>query len=251
MRPLLDEEVQRLPDKYRGPVVLCDLEGKTRREAARQLGIPEGTLSGRLTTARRLLAKRLARRGVTLLGGALAACLSGGAALARVPAPLVRETVQATPAVAAGQAAAAGVISAKVAALTQGVIKAMFLTKLRTVAIALLTLGLIGAGAGLFSVRVLAQKGADAQKIDSPKGAPRAGVKVPGGAKRRGGPPFQAAFGYTWYLRPMHFPRGVGPGEDLGLHFGGVSLSVSQAAASRPGQEGGLSFVLAGAEFTG
>src|SRR5258708_2093044 len=68
LRPILDRELNRLPDKYRVAIVLCDLEGGTRRDVARQLDIPEGTLSGRLTTARRLLAKRLARFGPALSG---------------------------------------------------------------------------------------------------------------------------------------------------------------------------------------
>jgi RNA polymerase sigma factor (sigma-70 family) len=70
LRLVLDHELNRLPEKYLAAILLCDLEGRTRKEAARQLGVPEGTLSGRLTTARRLLAKRLAGRGVTLSGGA-------------------------------------------------------------------------------------------------------------------------------------------------------------------------------------
>ncbi|HWY86616.1 MAG TPA: sigma-70 family RNA polymerase sigma factor, partial [Gemmataceae bacterium] len=63
LQPFLDEELSNLPDKYRMPVVLCDLEGRTRKEVARTLGIPDGTLSNRLATARKLLAKRLARHG--------------------------------------------------------------------------------------------------------------------------------------------------------------------------------------------
>ena len=66
LRPVLDQELSRLPDKYRVPVALCDLQGRTRRDVARQLGIPAGTLSGRLATARRVLASRLARVGVAL-----------------------------------------------------------------------------------------------------------------------------------------------------------------------------------------
>ena len=77
LRPLLDQELSRLPDKYREAVVLCDLEGKTRKEAARQLGWPPGTLACRLARARVLLARRLTARGLALSGGALAAALLG------------------------------------------------------------------------------------------------------------------------------------------------------------------------------
>src|SRR5206468_7345036 len=73
LQPLLDEALSRLPDKYRAVVILCDLEGKTRGEAARQLAVPEGTVAGRLARARAMLAKRLAQRGVALSGGGLAA----------------------------------------------------------------------------------------------------------------------------------------------------------------------------------
>src|SRR4029077_17689507 len=64
LRPLIDEELSRLPDKYRLPVVLCDLEGKSIKQATQQLGWPQGTLAGRLVRARRMLAKRLTQRGV-------------------------------------------------------------------------------------------------------------------------------------------------------------------------------------------
>src|SRR5262249_23907846 len=74
-RPLLDRELSLLPEKYRAAIVLCDLEGRARKEAARLLKVPEGTLSSRLATGRQLLARRLARRGVALSGGALAVAL--------------------------------------------------------------------------------------------------------------------------------------------------------------------------------
>src|ERR1700722_18912537 len=74
--PLLDQELSRLPVKYRVAIVLCDLEGMTRKDVARQLKIPEGTLTTRLITARAMLAKRLARHGLAVAGGSVAVVLS-------------------------------------------------------------------------------------------------------------------------------------------------------------------------------
>jgi RNA polymerase sigma factor (sigma-70 family) len=132
LEPILDEELNRLPDKYRLPLVLCDLESRSRKSVAQQLKLPEGTLSSRLARGRRMLAKRLTGRGVTVSGGALGMKLSGSAALAGVP--LVVSTVKAAVTVAAG-GAASSVVSANVAALTEGVVKAMFMTKVCTASI--------------------------------------------------------------------------------------------------------------------
>src|SRR5262245_53789525 len=85
LQPLLDQELSRLPDMYRVAIVLCELEGKTRKEAAGQLGVPEGTLAARLARGRALLAKRLARHGLAVSGGSLAAVLAPNASSAGAP----------------------------------------------------------------------------------------------------------------------------------------------------------------------
>jgi RNA polymerase sigma factor (sigma-70 family) len=166
-RPVLDQELSRLPEKYRVPVVLCELEGRSRKDVAGQLAIPEGTLSSRLATARRMLAKRLARRGLALTAGALALGLSAQVAAAGVSVPLVTSTVKAATQLAAG-AAARAVVSANVAALTEGVLKAMFLNKLKTPMAVLLAVGLLGAGVGLLALPRLAAQPAPNQPAASP-----------------------------------------------------------------------------------
>ena len=146
LRPLLDEELNRLPDKYRLPLVLCDLEGRKRREIARQLRIPEGTLSSRLATGRKMLAKRLGRKGVALSGGGLALALSEHSVSASVRCALFDSTVHAAMLVAAGSALTGGVISARVAAATDGVMRTMFLNRLKALAAILISIGALLAG---------------------------------------------------------------------------------------------------------
>ena len=150
LQPVLDEELSRLPDNYRLPLLLCDLEGKSIKEATQQLGWPQGTLAGRLARARKMLAKRLTQRGVVLSGGALAVVLTEKAASASVPLSLAASTSKAAVAVAAGKVAAPSLVSAKVAALMEGVMKGMFLSKLKTVsAVLFVVLGLGAFGGGL------------------------------------------------------------------------------------------------------
>ena len=145
---LVDEGLSRLADKYRVPIVLCDLEGRTIQEAARHLGWPPGTVATRLTRGRALLARRLSGTGLKLSAVALAAVLSQGAAAASVPAPLLSATVKAANVFAAGTTTATGVISASVAALTQGVLHAMLLSKIKAISATLLLVGVLGTGVG-------------------------------------------------------------------------------------------------------
>jgi RNA polymerase sigma factor (sigma-70 family) len=141
--PVLDRELSRLPDKYRSVIVLCDLEGKTRQEAACQLGLPGGTVASRSARGRAMLAKRLGGYGLALSGGALAALLSENIASAGVPTVLASATIKTASLTAMGQAVTTGLVSANVAALTQGVLKAMLITKLRLATAVLLMLGTI------------------------------------------------------------------------------------------------------------
>jgi RNA polymerase sigma factor (sigma-70 family) len=148
LQPLLDQELTGLPENYRLPILICDLEGKTIKEAAQQLGWPQGTLAGRLARGRKLLAKRLASRGVLLSAGALAV-VSENVASAGIPTSLMSSTVKAATIIAVGQAMVAGAVPAKVLALTEGVMKHMMLAKLRKAAVVgLVALCLCGLGAG-------------------------------------------------------------------------------------------------------
>lgn len=176
LQPVLDEELDRLPAKYRAAVVLCDLEGKTYQEAARLLGWPVGTLSTRLTRGRKLLADRLARRGLTLAGAVLTALLSQKAVPAAVPASLVVGTVRAASQFVAGQAAATGPLAANVAALMEGVVKTMLLSKLKLTTLVVLVMTVAAAGTGGLLYRTRAAERATSQKPPDRRTADRKSV---------------------------------------------------------------------------
>jgi RNA polymerase sigma factor (sigma-70 family) len=156
LRPLLDQELGRLPENYQVVLLLCDLEGQTRKEAARQLGLPEGTVASRLARARALLAQRLARHGLAVCGGTLAALLARRAVSAPVPASVVSSTLRAAAVLVSGQGAAAGAIPARVVTLTNGVMKTMLLTKLKLATVVLAVVTLLSLGTALLGLRHLA-----------------------------------------------------------------------------------------------
>jgi RNA polymerase sigma factor (sigma-70 family) len=146
----LDRELSRLPEQYRTPIVMCDLEGRTQKEAASQLGWPIGTVSSRVSRARSMLARRLSRQGVALSVSSLAVQLAQDSASAGMPPWLVDSTARAAILVAAGGVVSVGVVPAQVAALTGEVMKMMLFSKIKVIAaMVLATSALVAGGTGL------------------------------------------------------------------------------------------------------
>lgn len=142
---MLDQELARLPDKYRAPLILCCVEGLARDEAAHQLAWPLRAVKNRLEQARLLLRARLARRGLTLSGALLLSVLCEQVGKAALSGGLIRSTVKAATTVAAG-GAATSIVSPKVAALTEGALQAMCVTNLKMAAILFSAIAAIGIG---------------------------------------------------------------------------------------------------------
>lgn len=144
---VLHQEVDRLPEKYRAPVVLCHFEGRTHAEAARLLNWPVGTVSIRLSRAREQLKARLTRRGVVLSAGLAGAALGGEPASAAVPAALADSTTRVAMSLAAGGTPAAGIVPAAASQLAEGELKSMLVTRLMVAGAGVLASGMIAAGA--------------------------------------------------------------------------------------------------------
>src|SRR5262249_14430920 len=140
----LDQALANLPGKYREAIVLCCLEGKTQEEAARQGGCSRGAPRGRRAGGGELLRQQLARRGVSFSAGALATFLTASAASAALPAAVLCGIVRTSLGAATGTAAV-GSISPRVAALTEGVTKAMLLTRAKSIVALFVVLAVLAA----------------------------------------------------------------------------------------------------------
>jgi protocatechuate 3,4-dioxygenase beta subunit len=153
VRALVDEEVAGLPQKYRSAFILCCLESISQAEAAQRLGIKEGTLSSRLTRARKRLGQRLARRGVDLAAVLTAMGLATQTASA-LPAGLMATTIETALRAASGEKLT-GIVSASIAHLVKSATAAMAVSKAKVAVVLLLTASMM-AGAGVWAYRGLA-----------------------------------------------------------------------------------------------
>jgi cobalt-zinc-cadmium efflux system membrane fusion protein len=157
VRLILTEEVNRLPEKYRCPVVLCYLQGLTTAEASRQLDCPQGTIHSRLASARQRLRVRLVRRGLTLSAAGLAVLGLPSLTSAAVPAALTTAAVQ-TILRASGRKFAGTTSSSRITYLAEGVVRSMFWSKLRLTGLLLLSMFLLVIGVSRFGPAVLAAR---------------------------------------------------------------------------------------------
>lgn len=153
---VLDEELQRLPERQRAPLLLCYAEGKSQDEAARELGWSRGTLKRRLERGRDILRDRLTRRGLALS----AAGLTQADLLAAVPATLTATTAKLAALMTAPEAIAATAVSAQAALLAKGMMQSMFLGKVKTASALVLMLGLLGIGTGVVARQTFTQPAA-------------------------------------------------------------------------------------------
>jgi RNA polymerase sigma factor (sigma-70 family) len=178
--PVLDRELQALPPKYREPLVLCELQGLTRKAAAERLRVREGTLSSRLARGRALLRKRLLKHGTLLPAGGLAALLGSEGVVKGVPAELLGRTAETVAEAVAAGGTLTGVVPARVANLTNEVVNGMFLNKLRVTGAMVATLAAVAVG-------LVAAAGPEARAERQPEGLKTAAADPP--AVNRGAAP--------------------------------------------------------------
>jgi hypothetical protein len=168
---MICEEVNRLPSKYRAPIVACYFEAKTHEEAAHQLGWPQGTVASWLARGRDLLHRRLVRRGVTLSASAFAAALSvqtSQAALARIIITTMKTL--------AASRLVGSLVPPNIAALAEGVLRIMFWTRMKIVTAVLLLAVLSGAVPTLWHTSRITAEQPGERALKSGEGGRKAGA---------------------------------------------------------------------------
>lgn len=212
---VLDEEVSRLPEKYRTAFVLCCLEGKTHEQAATALRCPVGSMSWRLDKARELLRQRLTRRGITVTAALSAVSIAPAPSSAAVPAALGSATVRAALLFSAGKGAVDAAASVEAVALARSVLRGVTFTK--QVMAAVLLLGIAGAGSAALTYRAPVKRAEQSHlAIIDDKASPPAPLSgkptetVPTAFDRYGDPLPAGAFMRLGTLR-FHHPGQTGP----------------------------------------
>jgi RNA polymerase sigma factor (sigma-70 family) len=221
LRGILDEEIGRLPEKYRRPVVLCYLEGQTHEQAARRLRCTEGAVRGRLDRARERLKKQLARRGVAPSAGSITAFLAADMATVAVPPSWIAGTVATL-----GRASTAGGVSATISAasieLADRVLRGMILAKLKVVApfVVAAAVMVAVAGVGMLGLtdsharapgraNVVTEQAADVTgRVLDHDGRPIAGARVARGSDRAKAPYFETTTDADGWFRFLDVPTG-------------------------------------------
>jgi RNA polymerase sigma factor (sigma-70 family) len=167
LRPVLDEEIYRLPARYRQPFVLCYLEGKTNKEAAQTLGCPPGTVFTRLARGREILRGRLTRRGIALSSAALALAITHEAT-ARVSTGLASSTIKAATLFAAGNMTAGVTASTQALTLADGALQAMSVSKWCALTLVLCTVTTLTGAGVLYTQRERRDPASESQYVDAP-----------------------------------------------------------------------------------
>ncbi len=216
----LDQELNRLPSRYRVPLVLCYLKGLTHDQAAEEMRCPVGTVRSRLARGRNLLKRRLTARGYSPSASLLASALPAPA----VPAALVRATLESAARYSMAAAAGAALASSAVETLAAGALTSMIATRIRTIALSLLALA-VTSGAVVGFVFVSSHRGRSVP-LEAP---PAAGPKMPEPEKIALPPPQKIKPG-DWLVvevlealpgRPISGVRIVRPDGTISLGFYG------------------------------
>ena len=170
LKGILDEEIHRLPEKYRRPIVLCYVEGRTQEEAARRLRCTAGAVRGRLDRAREKLQSRLVRRGVAPAAGLIVSALNAESAFAAVPPRLIGAAVSTLGRAATARAVAAMGATTVVCELADGLIRTMILAKLKLAGSVFAGTAILALSMVLLAIlpRSVARDGQDAQTSISP-----------------------------------------------------------------------------------
>jgi RNA polymerase sigma factor (sigma-70 family) len=168
----LYEEIDRLPERLRGPLVLCYLKGHSQQEAAARLGCPVRTLQNRLARAQERLRSRLTYRGLQPVTGLWVASTEPAGASAPIPVAWLEKTVQAAVA-SARHASTAGLVSTSVASLTEGMLRMMFRTRLKSIVAGVFAAAVITVGMGMLAILAAGAPPQDKRTAGAVKTAPR------------------------------------------------------------------------------